>query len=61
MKEGDRMEKKNEITIPVTSANLIASLLESAKRHFYKNNKYISAFEAEKAAEFIREKVKEIT
>ena len=55
------MEKKNEITIPVTSANLIASLLESAKRHFYKNNKYISAFEAEKAAEYIREKVKEIT
>lgn len=51
-------EEKKVITIPVSQANLIASLLESAKRHFYRNNKYISSFEAGKSAEYIREKVR---
>ena len=52
-------ESKRVIEIPVTTANLIASLLRSAKRAFYQNNKYISAFESEKAADFLQEKVKE--
>ena len=54
------MDSKRSIEIPVTTANLISSLLRSAHRAFYQNGKYLSAFEAEKAADFIQEKVKAI-
>ena len=47
---------KNVIIIPVTKANLISALLDASVRHFQSAGKLISAYEAEKCAQYIRER-----
>lgn len=51
---------KREITIPITTANLIISLLRSSLKYLHKANKYVSEFETERAANYLAERVRQI-
>lgn len=51
---------KREITIPVTTANLIISLLRSSIKYLHQANKYVSEFETERAADYLAERVKKV-